>query len=470
MKTFLNKILISGFVVMVSFNSAYSQDFERVNLEKEGSLLSTQAIGNGLVFVLYNNDTNYLIKYNDNFTKDWTRDIVQEVRSYLEPAIDVVSSPSKKLLYTVQIGYRGYHSKPHIIASVDENGNVRKYEIEGRDEFGKELQTIFCNDDYLYYLATDNGDQNHKRKKEDEKLILNSFSNATMEYTRKVLDLPIVEGDEEIFWEYIGHNNSEFYLASKKVDEDENLSEIKIITFDNQGNKLRESKYTIQLDENDFIRPFRIVTAADNIYSDKANLDYTRNTQTGSVYPTYGGFTGVHYKDGHVYFYGLYGPGKFKRVAAKYEGAYVMKYDLEGNLIWKNLIKDVGELTDNKHFRVHATPGLRSVYLNALPDGTINLDISVAERMSMSKFRFVISPDGLERKFDYIEKINDSKTASLKVYYDDSKNHGLQFIKTTDMDLDKNDYFGNILTDNLEVLYQLDAKDRSINNIFLLKK
>lgn len=462
---------LTAISLLIFFNGK-AQDVEKIKLEVDGQLMSTQPLENGVAFVTNDKKEIQITNYSNNFSKEWSVSLGQEYKEMYHPKYqsvnDALPTPSGKYIYSVQIHYNGYHRKTHYISKIDLEGNITKYEIEGRDELGKELQTIFCNDDNLYYLATENGDQNHDRKKSKEKLILNSFSNEDFSYSRKILDLPSVEGEEEIFWEFIGHNSSEFFIASKKVNSDENISEVNIISFDNAGNLQNSFTLNVEL-ENGFIRPARLVKSNNRIFSDQENLDYTVNPQSNSIYPTYGGFTGIHFEGGHIYLYGLLGPGKFKKVAAKYEGAYVIKFDLKGNQIWKKELTDNVDLINNKHFNKHATPGLRGISLAVLPDETVNFNINVAERLSTSLYKYIISPEGLNTKVENVDNIRESAGFTLALYYDDNKNHGKQFIRTTDIGQDKGTIFGNLFYKNLEVLYELNIRDREIKNIYLLK-
>lgn len=70
---------------------------------------------------------------------------------------------------------------------------------------GKSLQNILCDNNYLYLVATQEGDELHDRKKVNEKLLLNRFDAQTFSYKRFVIDTPpIEEGEENSFWSFIG--------------------------------------------------------------------------------------------------------------------------------------------------------------------------------------------------------------------------------------------------------------------------
>ncbi|GAA5021142.1 hypothetical protein GCM10011506_03320 [Marivirga lumbricoides] len=461
-------LILCIYCFLILFNGV-AQDVEKIELNEEGRLLATLPMGKGIAFVINHKNEIKVINYSDNFSKEWSAKIEQEYKDFTQPVIETITSPSGNYLYTVQIASNGYHNKTHYISKIDSEGKLTQYEIEGRDEFGKELQTIFCNDNNFYYLATDNGNQNHDKKKRDEKLILNTFNKDNFSHSRKLLDLPAVEGEKEIFWEFIGLNDSEFFLASKKVDEEKNISEVNVISFDAKGNKKENFTLNVKLD-NAFIRPTRLDKIHARIFSDQANLDYTVNNQSRAIYPTYGGFTGIYFEGNHIYLYGLMGPGKFKKIAAKYEGAYVIKYDLKGNQIWKKELTDNAEMVENKHFNVHATPGLRGLSFIVLPDGTVNVAVNVAGRMSASYYRFIISPDGSNSKVQNVDNIRKNSEFALVSHYDDHKNYGKQFVKTTDVGDERGTVFGNMFYNDLEVLYELNIRDKEIQSIYLLKK
>lgn len=461
-------IALSIFSLILLFRGV-AQDVEKVELDAQGRLLSSLPIDNGVAFVTNDKNEIKVTSYSNSLKKEWSAVVNQESKNLLRDLLETIASPSGNYLYNVQIKGDGYHNKTHYISQINSEGNTKQFEIEGRDELGKSLQTIFCNDDNFYYLATENGNHDHDKKKRDEKLILNTFNKDNFSYSRKMLDLPTVEGEDQIFWEFIGHTSSAFFLASKKVDYEKNISAVDIISFDTAGNKKESFTLNVALD-NGFIRPARFDKIHTRIFSDQVNLDYTINPQSRVIHPTYGGFSGIYFEGDNIYLYGLLGPGEFKKIAAKYEGAFVIKYDLQGNKIWKKELMDNKELIDNKHFNKHASPGLRGLSFIVLPDGSVNLGISVAERMTASYYRFIVSPDGLNAKITNTDNIRKNTEYALVLHYDDTKNYGKQFLETTETADDKGTIFGNMYHNDLELLYEINVRDQEIKNIYLLKK
>jgi myo-inositol-hexaphosphate 3-phosphohydrolase len=92
------------------------------------------------------------------------------------------------------------------------------------------------------------------------------------------------------------------------------------------------------------------------------------------------------------------GPKPFKRLASVYDGFYVFKYDLKGNLQWKSQQKAPKTLADYAAFRIHSTPELRNIALRFGNDNSINF--SVQTRKLLAVFALNGEGKGVRNIFD----------------------------------------------------------------------
>jgi hypothetical protein len=297
----------------------------------------------------------------------------------------MVSTPSGSWVYHVEMKPGDYYKKDHYITQVSKQGQVKKFTVEGREELGNSLQTVFCDNRYFYFLATDNGDETSKNKKAKDVLILNRFDAKDFSYKRIVLELPAIEpGENTTFWKYLGQTETEKLLVSKNIDYPNGKIVFTIAAFNDEGKVVRTLKIEPQL-KGAFIRPARIIKPPFASFHQVSEFNYFPKVTPGSphtdshvhVEPTNGGFCSIQFdevsKSFHVF--GLSGPKPFRRVGPVYNGFYVMKYDVDGKSQWYLQQAAPKSLMDESFFRVHAFPGLRNISLRSFPDQMINFSI-----------------------------------------------------------------------------------------------
>ena len=292
----------------------------------------------------------------------------------------IVSTPSGSWIYDVDMNPDNLYKKEHFITRINKNGEAKKFTIEGREELGKALQSVFCDEQYFYLLATDNGDEMTKRLTE-EKLILNRYDVNSFAYKRIVLDLPKLADDRaNSFWSFIGQSATEKFLVSKDIDSDANTCVFTMAAFNADGKVTRTWKIDVAL-ENAFFRPANNVKYTTAFHS-VANLDYTINRSGSSgqyfpLVPLTSAYSDVVFNEvtETFYVYGLFGPAKMRRMASEYMGYYIFQYDIKGALKSKLQHPASKQLLDESYFRIHAMPGYRDISLNVLPDRTLNFTI-----------------------------------------------------------------------------------------------
>lgn len=331
---------------------------------------------------------------------------------YLNSHNVLVASPSASTFFHVQI-YNvrdGFNKKPHYITQVTRDGKSKSVQIQGSLEFGKSLQAVFCDDKYLYYLTTANGNEMKKGFKSKEKMILNRFEKDTFTATKIVLDLPaLIESEDITFWTFIGQNAEEKFLLSKKINKKSGHLSATVVSFNQQGEILREFSLNADL-EGKFLRPaYSPVENKLNLFYNSTpgrpfanviNLDYKFYTKEG--YGSHGfhltgsgGFVTPYYdeRSNTFYLFGLYGSKPFTSVASVYEGFYVKRFDASGKLIMSYQSEVPKKLLGEDYFTMHASPGSRRITLKPLGNGTLNFSL-LWNSVTGGKYIFALSADG----------------------------------------------------------------------------
>lgn len=406
----------SGVVAILIFWSGYVNAQDKVAhlpLDGNESIINSIHLGkNGFILKTGNASTGRakgLVYYNAEGALVWTKRIENQYRN---GESFTVSAPGGSVVYDIEI--KDFTRKPHTILQIKKSGEEKKMTIEGVKDLGSSLQSVFCDDQYLYYLATQNGDERNDKKKSQEKLILNRFSHSDLSYQRFMLDLPVISGGENsIFWYFIGQDGDNKYLVSKEIDSENGKNLFNIAVFNEDGNISKKMSLQVVLDGK-YTRPAWNVAVPIRGYEIASNLDFESSTFTtrvpnapgspgaaaGQAYTSYSTSRQNHTKGafGYVYFdpeskafyaYGLLGPRPFKRIGPVYEGFYLYKFDLNGNQSWK-LQHDPKGLIDENFFRVHGTPSDRDINFKTLPGGKMNFSI----HFKTTIFIYDIDPNG----------------------------------------------------------------------------
>lgn len=109
-------------------------------------------------------------------------------------------TPDCSFFYYIQAKGDKFSGKKTYVHRIALDGTEKKFEIDGKEEFGDQLQTIFCDNNFIYFATTENGNEGRDKKKVTEKLILNRFEHLAMAHkTFKISTPAIAEGDETSF-------------------------------------------------------------------------------------------------------------------------------------------------------------------------------------------------------------------------------------------------------------------------------
>jgi len=370
------------------------------------------------------------------------------------PLNKMLVTPNEQYLYNIEV------VRPDLLAKygpdvtqIDSKGNLRSLKSGKNVHFGKSLMSFFCDDQYLYFLTSQNADEKHKKKKEEEKLLLTRFSHYDFSSKTITLKTPSVLPDENTsFWFYLGSIGEEHFLASKTCYPDFGRNDFQVIAFNAEGEVKRTIKFDVTLKDK-FTRVsyvyWPVAGSFENIVDyDRILLSITTTTPgagpggAGSMTSTTTRYKPTEVAFGNLlldaqtqsfYAFGLLGPKPFKAVASQYEGFYVTRFDLNGNLVWQLQEPERKELMDDNFFKVHASPfdrdialrpgadknelviGLKSAYVTYTIDskGVLNGKPSIHEDFpGISPYRIVRAG----KSYDFMTKQAKSKVEK-QVYF-----------------------------------------------------
>lgn len=448
------------YILIFGFNSFCIAQHRIIDYDKNQKPGIVNLNGTGIVISIIDNKKTDMAYLNNELDTLWEVNleskhknlvIIKQINDPIEPYNFTVVSPSKNIFNNVQIKRNGFYNKPHYITTINKKGEKKEFEVIGQEEFGKNLISAFCDDEFLYYISSEDGREMHKKKKQTEKLVLNRFDARDLSHKKIIISTPNVLNEHSTFWSYLGQSNQEKFLLSKNIDPKKQKVNLNVIAFNKEGEILRKFDIDFYLKGN-FIRPAFIVNNDDLSYQ-AINFDHyivpaTAQTSRSRTAVTSGGFAGFIFDENSksFYLYGLMGPKAFKKVGSTYNGYYISKYDIEGNLEWSIQEPVSRDLADDKYFKVHARPADRAISLRISPIGNLNIIISGKD----SDYNHIISSQGTYlgvKKNGFIYNSADQVLESEK------------YIKGIDSKKERRSYYKHFLIGNGEVLLerQLDG-------------
>lgn len=444
----ISRSTFAAIFLFTAFFSAYSQ--KTVHIDGEKGVWMESIVGDQLLIA---SDKN-LYAYSPSGELLWKKPF-QESYNFISNL--TITSPSA--LYTYKLSFKGdnlktFNDKPARVTQIAKNGAVKNFELPAQKSYGKTLLTIFCDDQYLYYLTTAGGEEHHLSKRSQEKLLLNRFSPNDQSHQQFTLDAPPVpeSNNDWVFWSYAGQVGELKYVMSKGwiVENESEKAIVELVGFTSNGEiKVRKTITTTLKDK--FMRPVKMRQSGMSYitYEDQdfESVGPVANNQVVTMRPeaqTAGAFLGFQADPIHkcFYAYGLVGPKLFKRIAPEYDGFYIVKYDLEGNEVWRVQRTGDKELVDERIFHRGAAPAFRSLYLNSLADGRLNV--------------FISWPKG-SATFDISE--------TGKVLNETSNSAAAKFVRSR-TDKDKNISYGVFQLSKGEVVIRWNDKDPDRELIF----
>jgi hypothetical protein len=405
------KQLLMAMAVLIATGLVAQDKHVHVDLKKYKTLTGSIFLHDGFVLKggypvkggLHKNNFTY---FNPECEQVWEVDLKGK---YLKPVHEVlVAAPSGKYVYHIET--KNFANGNHYLAQLNREGKLKDTEISGKGGFGKSLLSVFADDDYLYYLASQNGDERSNRKKSEEQLLLIRISHGDFAWQRFTLNLPPVEsGDHTTFWYFLGQHGGEKFIASKKIEKDEGRNTFRIAAFNAQGAITRQMTLSVELDGK-FTRQAAYEFSQSPSYAIVADYDYNTKVATTTTatpgasaapavtttyqksVPTEAAFANIMLDEasGSLYAYGLFGPKPFTKVGPVYEGFYVVKFNRDGSKAWQLQHMGTKELQAEATFRVHAVPFGRAVALRPLAGDLLNFSL----HFKQTQFMYAVSADG----------------------------------------------------------------------------
>jgi hypothetical protein len=301
-----------------------------------------------------------------------------EALNFLFSKTYTLRTPDASYIYVIQYPDNAASGKTIYVNRLTKEGVAKTFEIKARKEWGESLLSMFCDNEYMYILATKEGNEQSAKKKTTEKLILNRFNHSDLGYQRFELALPAVSGGDNVsFWSLIGQRGSEKFLASKSFDNETGKIVSRVVSIDSDGKQLSDTSFETALQEGVFLRPcYSVFGNASGV--ELTHIDYEERTKTNSAVgdipatmstfqvPLETAFSHVVYSVAQdcFYSYGLTGTKAFKQIGSEYNSFYVQKFDRGGKLVWKIHQPVSKQLFSEPYFRVHGTPADRRLMLH----------------------------------------------------------------------------------------------------------
>ena len=407
------KTTLSLFLLLI-LASALAQDVQTsLKIDKDEALYDRAFLNDhGLVFKLghFGKKSQRLLHYSADGQLLWTTQI-EDQYNLRNSKSTILASPNGPIVYYLELKDDGFPDKTQYVTRVTRDGKDQRFEIDGKGgHFGKSLQTVFCDDSFLYYLATEKGNERHDSKKSAEKLIMTRIAHTDVSPEKIVLALPsLAEGENTTFWTFAGQNGTEKYFVSKTIDTQGPRQFFEIAVINSDGQLLRKQSMEVAL-EGVFPRPAKQVKPLNDGVFQNADLNFDElfvptahptGSAASSSFSTpgharqsanSGAFSHVSYdqRTGSFYVYGLFGPKAYKKLGPVHEGFFVYKFDARGQNLWKLQYKGVKDLMSENFFRIHGAASDRITSLRILPDGKLNFSI----HFSRTLFSYEISADG----------------------------------------------------------------------------
>lgn len=396
-----------GFLLLV-LGFSYSIAQNQVNEYTPESATHFLSLPDGGKFIVdgVNKNGCKVIYINAAKIKVWEKPVSYEYNTAKTKSF-ALAAPDGNTFYFGEYNPKDFNNKKTYVNVFTREGLEKKYVVEGKEGFGKSLLSIFSDNNYMYFMASANGDELGKKMK-TETVVLSRFSKDNFEYKEIKPELPTFENaDKSTFWTIIGVNNGQLIFSSKMIDTEAGKNKFTIVNVNSEGKLIRKNVIETILKMGKFTRP-SLTTQWGSWFSTELELDYFTivNSHGMSGYNRVGVNDGAY---GHIlydlksdcfYVYGLFGPTPMKKMASVYEGFYVNKYDGNCSELWR--LQEIGHksLTGEAFFRIHATPGERSLALVPLPDNSLSLYIGFKELL----FPYVISMEGKAKPLPKIQK------------------------------------------------------------------
>lgn len=457
----------------ILFNVVQAQDkTEKITLEKRIELIETIDLrGNGLIVKtgkkeFNTTDLDWKISY---YTPDlkpvWQVPVAstQVHKSYINP---VVASPDGSYVYQLESKagkITPFGTSYFFLTQINKDGKIRTHQITDTKEYGY-MRTIFADNQYLYFLCTENGGERNTKMVPDERLILNRISHSDFSYKKIMVNLPkITESENTSFWAYTGHDNGRIFLSNKKIFDNKLIYQV--LTINPEGAISKTVTLETVLDKK-FIRPANHTKICPGTYMHE-DIDFTINSSSSgagidSEIGSFGGLR-IDIQNNSIYTFGLYGPKPFKSIGSVYEGYYTHKYDMEGKLLWTMQKPVSATLANSSYFKTAPIAYYVNLTLTIHPNQTLTLGTWFKNQLHAcdisAKGEFVAT---YNCPMDHDVTIRDLRLCSSPA----AKTKAIQYIASYDLKKLKNTAFQYFEEPEGDILIEYEPKALLLNLLY----
>ncbi|PCI96412.1 MAG: hypothetical protein COB15_10350 [Flavobacteriales bacterium] len=278
-----------------------------ININEQGFIIKTGKNSNN------SKKVNWKLKYFDlDLNLIWDKAIPKEIvdQRYYDQFFSNIK------------GSKIYHieklNKPsgNLIQQISKEGLIKKHQInkstwQSLSKKGNYKHT-FSNENFMCFLFSKDGNENHPKKKIEEKLILYTINSSDFSENTKTLELPKIKTDpiKTNFWSYKSHDEDNLFFANIFKDKSEKR------TSDAEIN-IAKLNYNGQLKKD-----INLVIKRENI---------AKVNQIDSK---------VDIKNEHVYVFGME-QLKLNVKENDKRNLFIIQYDFDGNLLWENKIEGI---------------------------------------------------------------------------------------------------------------------------------
>jgi len=314
-----------------------------LKLDKKHRLLNNFFTKNGLCYVVTGNDRlsktelNYSC-YDENFNLKFSTKLQSKYKSITS----VFRTKYNTMVpYDWDLTPTGKNTIMYVDDLViDENGNAKGFDLdEGKKMEDFDTKFYIYSDDYACYFGYKK-DETKKAKVSDEtyfyQVDLKTLQAKLIELKFPEFPLLIKNDDKKKSkekeikqeWELARHDEKNFYMINKKTSIDRTEDQYNIVCFDYDGKVVSTLSIPMKLKSKYFALANTGFGSQRIIVGQNAGIGLLGDSATGHIF--------VDENKEFYYVYGLYSNAKMSNLnKVNYNGFYIHKYNVKGELVWK---------------------------------------------------------------------------------------------------------------------------------------
>jgi hypothetical protein len=399
------KKIITILFVLVGFSGFSQKNRASISLGKKQDVSQILRIGADGGFLLHVSETyagreknSEIYCYSPDLKKKWSVKINNPTNALLEEYL-VASAFSTYAYYIQQI-----KSDEYVITRISDDGKrtTLNYKII-KELFDVSKIAIYTDQKGLNIIANKTIKVKKGEKAKSEIQILQMrHDQKKFELIKTEIKDFLSDDEEDVFIEFLGHDDNNIYLAQKFVNVNENSIKYKMYTVDKEGYRVIEEDEFLAEIKNELVastnqrttdgsptanKDYRVVVSTSTSYSGPNGTPRTTTTYTYYANAGSYGCAKLDIASGKFIIYGLVTDKKFVRPKADkkgkmpaYElkdnlgGAYLISFDVNtGEKVWDEQVSidkaAVAEVSKSKFYS-------RSIWLDVMNDNCLRLGIT----------------------------------------------------------------------------------------------